>query len=144
MAIGRPYLSAVPTTVTLLARIGFGLLLYDGSLSGFAWALCLATIVTAPINALQQHRNLGVNNGNMLRSMIPSLVVTIGTVVPAMLLAWLLPASLPSMVRLLIMAVPLAAVWYLCLRLTRHAMLEEVHRLAAPVKARLVRFLPNV
>jgi O-antigen/teichoic acid export membrane protein len=144
MAIGRPYLSAVPTTVTLLARIGFGLLLYDGSLSGFAWALCLATIVTAPINALQQHRNLGVNNGNMLRSLIPSLVVTVGTVVPAMLLAWLLPGSLPSMVRLLIMAVPLAAIWYLCLRLTRHPMLEEVHRLAAPVKARLVRFLPNV
>ena len=43
-AIGRPYLGAVPVFVTLFSRLGFGVLLFDGSLDKFAWAICLATI----------------------------------------------------------------------------------------------------
>ena len=43
--------------------------------------------------------------------------------------------------RLLLMAPVLATVWYLLLGVTRHELLDEVHRLAAPLKARLVLLL---
>jgi O-antigen/teichoic acid export membrane protein len=143
-AIGRPYLSAVPTMISVTARIGFGVLLFDGSLSRFAWALCLATLATAPVIAAQQRRHFGYTAGAMLRTLMPSAIVALGTAAAAWLMALLLPASLPSLARLLIMMLPLAAAWYALLRLTHHELVEEVHRLAAPIKARLALLRPNI
>lgn len=143
-AIGRPYLSAVPIVVTLAARIAFGVLMFDGSLRNFAWALCLATIVTAPVIAVQQQRHLGFGTGVMLRAIWPSAVVAVGTAAAAWLLDLLLPAAFAPLLRLLAMALPLALVWYGLLRATRHELVGEIHRLGGPIKARLAMLLPNV
>lgn len=142
-AIGRPYLSAVPVLGMLLARILFGVAMYDGSLERFAWALFFATIVSTPLRSMQQKRYFGLGLGTLLRALLPSALVALGTVGTGMLLSMLLPASLAPMVRLLIMMLPLAAVWYLLLRLTRHELVGEVHRLAAPIKTRLALLRPN-
>lgn len=142
-AIGRPYLSAVPVAATLLARIGFGVLMYDGSLPRFAWALCLATIVTTPLLALQQRSCFGLGMLALLRALVPSAIVTAGCALAAALLAMLLPLSLAPLVRLLLMAPVLALAWYLLLRATRHALLEELGRLASPIRARLALLRPN-
>ncbi|MBD8628995.1 oligosaccharide flippase family protein [Oxalobacteraceae sp. CFBP 8753] len=142
-AIGRPYLSAVPVAATLLTRIGFGVLMYDGSLVRFAWALCLATIVTTPIRAIQQRSCFGMAMGALLRALVPSAVVALASCSAGMLLAWLLPDSLAPMLRLLVMAPVLVAVWYLALRLTRHELVGEVHRLATPIKNRLALLRPK-
>ncbi|RZA31336.1 MAG: hypothetical protein EOP92_31725 [Lysobacteraceae bacterium] len=136
-AIGRPYLSAAPVLVTLLARIAFGVLLYDGSLDGFAWALCLATLVTTPVIAFQQSRCLGLGTPSLLRALVPSAVVAVGSAAAGALLMALMPAALSPLTRLLLLGPVLAAVWYLLLRLTRHELVGEVHRLAAPIKTRL-------
>jgi len=143
-AIGRPYLSAVPIVITMAARIAFGVFLFDGSLDRFAWALCLATYAAAPVVIAQQKRHFGLTAGVMLRAVAPSAGVALGTAVVATLLAALLPATLPPLVRLLIMAVPLAATWYLLLRLARHEMVDELHRLVTPIKAKLAMLRPNV
>jgi O-antigen/teichoic acid export membrane protein len=143
-AIGRPYLSTVPIMVSVLTRIGFGVLLFNGSLAHFAWALCLATIVTAPIIGLQQTRHLGYPTSVMLRTLAPSALVALGTGAAGYLLQLVLPSTLPALARLLIMLVPLAAVWYLLLRVTRHVLVDEVHRLAAPIGTRLGLLRPNV
>jgi O-antigen/teichoic acid export membrane protein len=142
-AIGRPYLGAVPILVTLLARIAFGALLFDGSLRNFAWALCLATIVTAPVIAVQQQRHLGFGSVAMLRAMLPSAAVATGTAATALFLDLILPSHLAPLVRLLAMAPVLAMAWYGLLRLTHHELVGEIHRLGAPIKARLARLLPN-
>jgi O-antigen/teichoic acid export membrane protein len=113
-AIGRPYLSAVPIVITLLARIGLAVLLFDGSVAGFAWALCLATIVAAPVTAAQQQRHFGFKIGVLLKAMIPSAVVASGTSATSLILALVLPSALAPLVRLLVMAPLLAAVWYCC------------------------------
>lgn len=143
LAIGRPYLSALPTLGSLAARIAFGVLMYDGSLVRFAWALCAATIVTMPLVLYIQHRYFGLGLRHLLRALAPSAVVALGTGAAALLLQAAVPASIAPLLRLLIMALPLAAVWYLLLRLTRHELVDEVHRLAAPIKARLGLVGPN-
>lgn len=143
-AIGRPYLSAVPVTVTVLARIGFGLALFDGSLTGFAWALCMATIATAPIMLMQQKHYFGFTGRALLRALLPSMIVAGGTVMAAALMASMLSTQISSMTRLLILMPVLAITWYLLLRMTRHAMVEEVHRLGGSVWARLMLLRPNV
>jgi O-antigen/teichoic acid export membrane protein len=140
-AIGRPYLASVPLVVSLITRIGFGMLLYNGSLAMFAWALCFATICTGPVIAMQRRKFFGLTSGAMVSALTPSAVVALGTGGAAAILAWLLPAGLPSLTRLLLMAPVLAAVWYLMLGVTRHELLDEVNRLAAPLKARLVLLL---
>jgi len=136
-AVGRPYLAAIPILVTLATRIGFGVLLFDGSLEQFAWALCLATISTAPVIAMQQHRHFGVTAAVMLRALAPSALVALGSAAAGALLTLLLPASLAPLVRLVLMAPVLAAVWYIMLRITHHELVGEVHRLMAPLKLRL-------
>jgi O-antigen/teichoic acid export membrane protein len=143
-AIGRPYLSAFPVVVTLATRILFGVLLFDGSLNGFAWALLLATLASAPVTAIQQSRYFGLTTAMMLRALLPSALVAVGTGAVAWLLAMVLPASIPAMARLLVMLLPLAVTWYLLLRATHHELVGEVHRLAAPLKARLALLRPNV
>jgi O-antigen/teichoic acid export membrane protein len=143
-AIGRPYLSALPILIMVLTRIGFSVLLFDGSLNSFAWVLLLATLASAPVTAVQQKRYFGFGIATLLWAMLPSALVAIGTGAAAMLLAMLLPQGLASLVRLLIMALPLAAIWYVLLRATRHELVGEVHRLAAPVTARLALLRPNV
>ena len=136
-AIGRPYLSAAPVMVTLLARIAFGVLLYDGSLDGFAWALCLATLVTTPVIAFQQSRCLGLGTLSLLRALVPSAIVAVGCALAGAALMALMPAALSPLTRLLLLGPVLAAIWYLLLRLTHHELVGEVHRLAAPIKTRL-------
>lgn len=143
-AIGRPYLSAVPIGVMLAARVGFAALFFNGSVAGFAWVLCFATVVTAPVIALQQKRHFNFGFGILLRALVPSLIVALATSALAALLAFMLPALIKPLVRLLIMAPFLAIFWYLMLRMTHHELLGEVHRLAAPVKARLALLRANV
>lgn len=143
-AIGRPYLSAVPTAVMLAARIGLATVLFNGSIAGFAWVLCFATAITAPVIAMQQKQYFDFRIGVLLRAMVPSLLVAIVTAAVAAVLALLLPASLKPLMRLLLMAPVLATVWYLMLRITHHELVGEVHRLAAPIKARLALLRPNV
>lgn len=143
-AIGRPYLSAIPIMVSVATRIGFGVLLFNGSLAHFAWALCLATCVTAPVIGFQQQRHLGYSIGVMVRALAPSAVVALGTGAAGYVMAAALPATLPALARLLIMLLPLAMIWYLMLRLTRHVLVDEVHRLVAPIGTRLGLLRPNV
>lgn len=142
-AIGRPYMSAVFVLAILLSRIAFGVWLYDGSLVTFAWALCLATVLTTPLRAFIQRRYFGLGMGALLRALVPSALVALGSSGAAMLLAMALPSSLAPLLRLLAMAPVVAIVWYVLLRLTRHELVGEVHRLAAPIKTRLALLRPN-
>jgi len=143
-AIGRPYLSAMPILVTMLTRIGFGVALFDGSLRGFAWALCLATIASAPVTAMQQKQYFGLRFGVLVQALTPSALVALGTAAAGAGLMALLPSTLPALARLLVLFVPLAAIWYALLRLTRHELVGEIHRLAVPIGARLGLLRPRV
>ena len=139
MAIGRPYLGAGPVVVTLLSRIAFAFVLFDGSLRTFAWAICLATLAAVPVMLMQQRKHFGFGLRELLRALRPSALVTLCCVLACEALRLLLPESLPPIARLLVMALPLVVVWYAALRLTRHEMLAEVNHIAGALKARLSR-----
>lgn len=143
-AIGRPYLSVVPLMVSVLSRIGFSVLLFNGSLSGFAWALCLATVTTAPFIAAQQRRHFGFGIRSLFRAMMPSAIVMSGTAATGAVLVGILPADLTAMARLLIMALPLITVWCLLILVTRHELLSELRRLVAPIGVKLGLLRSNI
>jgi O-antigen/teichoic acid export membrane protein len=136
-AVGRPYLSAVPTFVTLITRITFGVVLFNGHIESFAWAICAATIAAAPVLVAQHYIVLHHRFTTMLVALWPSAVVTLVCMTTAVLLKAVLPASLPAIAVLLIMMMPLAAVWYASLRLTGHPLVSELHLLGAGFLARV-------
>lgn len=139
IAIGRPYLGAVPVLLTLSARLMLGYVLFDGTLISFAWAMCFATIVALPIQAVQQRLYLGFATWALVRSLGRSLLVTVGCVAFAELLRLVLPQSIPAVVRLGLIGFPLIGLWYLMLRVAKHELLHEVHHFAIGCKARILK-----
>lgn len=140
-AIGRPYLGAMPVGAMLLSRIGFGVAMYDGNIGTFGWAFCLATIASTPVRAYQQYRHLGFANKELFRALVPSALVSLVCAAAGWLGSQLLPASLPPVVRLLLLAAPLALTWYAALVLCRHEVLGEIQKLGNAAKVRLLRFV---
>jgi O-antigen/teichoic acid export membrane protein len=138
-AVGLPYLGAVSTAVTLLARIAFAACLFNGTIASFSWAICLATLVTAPVLVWQQRRHFGFGVRAFLQSLLPSAGVTAICMVACEGMRLLLPDSLPALVRLGILAVPLTLSWYLALRITKHELVGEVHHLVGGLISRLTR-----
>jgi len=73
----------------------------------------------------------------MLVALWPSAAVALICLAAALMFKAILPASLPPMAVLLILALPLASVWYVALRLTGHPLSAELHHVANGLKARL-------
>jgi len=135
-AIGRPYLAALPTAVTLLSRIAFALALFDGSIRSFSWVICAATLVATPVVIIQQRIYFHYRFGAMLVALWPSAAVAIMCMAGAALLKAVLPASVPPAAVLLLSALPLACLWYLSLRLMGHPLTGEIHKLASGFQSR--------
>jgi O-antigen/teichoic acid export membrane protein len=136
-AIGRPYLSAMPVIATLVTRIVFGIVLFNGEIESFSWAVCAATVAAAPVLIYQHHVYLRHRFTTLLVALQPSAIVTVTCMAAAVMLKMMLPSSLHAMSVLLILAIPLACVWYVALRLTRHPLTEELHQVANGLITRL-------
>jgi O-antigen/teichoic acid export membrane protein len=134
LALGRPYMGAMPVLVMLVSRLGLGYLMYDGHLASFAWGVCLATLAATPIMLQQQRRHIGMDG--LASALAPSAAVTFACAAASAALQRMLPLA-PGLERLLIVALPLVLVWYGALRLTRHVLVDEIHQLGAALLVRL-------
>lgn len=110
-AVGRPELAAWPTAVSLLARLGLGWLLFDGSLASFAWALCAAALLALPVQLGIAARHLGLPPRGLLGAVGGSALATLAVLAVPWTLA------------------PLA--WLAALRWSRHPLLDEARQLLA-------------
>lgn len=138
-AIGRPYLGAIPSCATMAMRILLGVLLFDGTLVSFAWAVCLATLCVVPVLLFLQYRYVHFSAPALLASVAPSLVVAVACAVVGEALHLVLPESLPAFARLLLAAPVVMGTWYVALRLVGHPLVDELHLLAGSAKLRLTR-----
>lgn len=137
-AIGRPYLGAIPQVATLIMRILAGFLLFNGELGSFGWAICIATIAVVPVLLFLHYRYIHFTPADILRAVIPSLVVAIVCGLAGECIRPLLPET-SAMARLLMAAPIIAVVWYVSLRLLKHPVIEEIHHLASGFGVRLAR-----
>lgn len=136
-AIGRPYLAALPTGVTLFSRIAFAFALFDGSIRSFSWVICAATLVATPVLIVQQHIYFQHRVSTMLVALWPSAAVAIICMASAALLKNALPASFTPISVLLVLVLPLAFLWYLSLRMMGHPLAAEIHKMASGFRARV-------
>lgn len=133
-ALGRPYLSAFPVLMSLLARIAIGVAIFDGTLRTFSYAILVATLAAMPVFAWQQKRYLGYHLKDMLRTVAPSAVVALTCMATAIGVEFLTPGHFSAITRIVIAALPITLTWYFTLQLTKHPLFEEVNRLAGGFK----------
>ncbi|MCC2955050.1 oligosaccharide flippase family protein [Massilia sp. IC2-477] len=139
-SIGRPYLGAIPQSATLVMRITLGVLLFDGTLVSFGWAVCLATMCVVPVMLYLQYHYLQFKPSTLFASVMPSLAVAVCCTVIGEALHLVLPESLPAMARLLLAFPFVLGTWYGALRLISHPLVNELHLLAGSARLRLSRF----
>ena len=138
-AIGRPDLTAIPVVITILMRVAFGFLLFDGTLESFAWGICIATIVVTPVMIKQHARYLNYEFSSMLGAVVRSIWVMVVCVLSAFILKRFIGADLSPIVRLAVLGLPIIVVWFAALYFTKHPLLIELGHVAKGIKGKILK-----
>jgi len=148
MAIGRPYLSALVSGSSLLARIVLIYVLGASDLMAFAMAICIADLVTIPVLIFLMSKYLGFGLRLSAEAHAKSLVPSAACLGMALLLSFALPAAWPALFRLVLVGIAVAFVWLFCVIVFRHPLAAELQVLAKNVlpermAGRIEQFITN-
>lgn len=124
MAIGRPYLAALPGGMGLVLKAVTISLLFDGSLMSFAYALLIASIVNFPVYLWLQHRYLSFSFGMFVQYQLKSIVISIILLLSAITLRQALDQASP-LVQLVVVTMLLIPFWIFLICRIRHPILRE-------------------
>ncbi|MGE5386999.1 MAG: lipopolysaccharide biosynthesis protein [Betaproteobacteria bacterium] len=140
MAIGRPYLAVMPAAALLLLRIGAIVVLYDGTLVSFAYALVLASLFIYPIQFWLQKRYLDFHIPAFLKAQSKSMGIALACALAAYGIDLALP-KMPPGIELAILAAALIPFWILLIIRLKHPMLNELTLLGQrlPLIGKLLR-----
>jgi O-antigen/teichoic acid export membrane protein len=129
-ALGRPYLSAVPGTIQLLATAAMITILYTGTLTSFAYALLAATAITFPIHLWLQRRHLRIKTLAFLISQKTSLIISLLLSIYLLLLNAAI-SFLPTWAKLLTLVGVTTPLWLYLVHSLQHPIMNELIALAA-------------
>jgi O-antigen/teichoic acid export membrane protein len=127
MAIGRPHLASQPTVVSLLSKGISIAILYDGTLTSFAWAMVLAALMQYPVQMWLQKRQFGLAHPPFLMAQARSLIVAIACGGVAYLVRSAL-SGLPHGVVVLAGGLTVPATWLVAIWLSGHPLKHELER----------------
>lgn len=100
-SIGRPYLGALPGVSQLVFSVVDIVMLYDQTLTSFAYALLAANITTLPIYLWLQHHHLGFPITQFMAAIQKSILLTISIALQLAIMVWLLD-GIPAWTQILI------------------------------------------
>lgn len=136
-AVGRPSWAALPLVISVVARAGLALVLYDGTLASFSWIMLAGSVLTLPAHVYIQRRYLGFSAMEMARAVWPSVQVGLACLVASWLVRLVLSTYLGSTFTLLTAIPVVAMIWLASLVLTRHPLLEEIRTLTGAAMLRV-------
>lgn len=137
--IGRPYLSAIALTWTVLLKIAFGIYLYDGSLASFGVAIAIADLLTMIPYVYLLRTYLGLSLGDIVQSLSRTAMVSLLVLGAAILCHNLFPADWHVASTVIGSGLIVAPVWYLAIHLTKHPLTRELALLRKELARRLGR-----
>lgn len=138
-AMGRPYLTASPLLVAMLAKVALAVALFDGSLQSFATAFVLGEMLSVPAYLLLARKAMGITPAHWVSATWRS-AVTVGAMLGGLyLFSPVLSSVAYPAVRLLLVAMYVLVVWPVVLLLLRHPLAEELLRAKKMLSARLLR-----
>ncbi len=118
-AIGRPYLTSIPSIASLSLRGAAFAWIYDGTLNSFGWALVCAATIMVPVNALMQRHVFQLGFRRFLGSLGCSLRVTAWCAAAIAMSAWS-SATWPDLAKLALIGIVLPSTWLVTVWLTLH------------------------
>lgn len=115
IAIGKPYTAITPLAVVLIGKVGFALLVFDGSLSSFALAMALGQLIGLPLYVYICRQYLGVGLQAWLSDTVQLLTLGLGVGAAGFLTRHFLPDGLSPAMVIGLAALPAAiAYWFAC------------------------------
>ena len=136
-AIGRPYLSAISSSIAVLARVLMLWLFGARDVRTFAIALLVADVLSAPVPALLMARYLGYSVRQSLHAHLHSIGVGALCALLALALKLALPAQWPDLARLAVLGALLLPAWIAGVLLLEHPLAVELRPLLARAGARI-------
>lgn len=127
-AMDRPYNAALMVGANLVLRVAVLFIWRPAELMSFAWALCIADLVSMPMLGWVVARWAGLSAADWLRSHLRSMVVTIACALACLLGNWLLPQALPIWLRLAAAAFLFSATWLIGIFAIGHPLKSEIGR----------------
>lgn len=125
MAIGRPYLSAIPGGISLAAKMVFIILLYNGSLNSFAYALLASTVLALPVSIWLQAKYLDFGTRPLLAATTKSSAITFALMMIGLAIHHEC-SGLQPVIQLSIAAIIMIPIWVFMVKLINHPILEEL------------------
>lgn len=140
MAIGRPYLTSLPTLLDIgLKAVGVAML-YDGTLRSFAWVLVLSSLIMYPVHVYLLKRILHFQRRAFLLAQTKSLLVA-AVCASVALIAHHFTLGLHAALQLLVIALIAPVVWLLSVWLVNAPFRHELEMMVTrvPFVSRLIR-----
>lgn len=138
-AMGRPYLAASPLLVSMLAKGALAVVLFDGTLNGFATAFVIGELLSIPAYLLLARKTLGILPAQWMSAMWRSAVTVVVLLGALYLFSPVLSSMGHPLGRLLLVAMFAIVVWSAVLMLLRHPLAEELIRAKNMLSSRLSR-----
>lgn len=133
-AIGRPYLASLPEITLFILRISVILIIYNGTLVSFAWALVISALMNYPFHVVLQAKRLDITPSSIIPTLKASAIVTTGCGSVAFALHTLLPVTTAPWLTLLVAGLCITPVWILLMRLTKHEFTDELKKITEKFK----------
>lgn len=125
LAIGKPYLSAVSSGISLLVRVLLVYLLGAGDVMVFAIALCIADLLVLPIPAILMANYLGYSYRQAADAFLPSAKLALACLAGTLLLKLAIPAGWPDLLILIVAGTASVAMWTAGIVFFRHPIMDE-------------------
>lgn len=124
--MGRPYLTAAPVILVLIAKVGLALSLYDGTLASYARAVAIAEALSIPIYLYLTRRHLHLRTRDWARWLAPSTGLTLGILLQMWIYDEVLGSIVSPFFSLLTAALWVVPGWVFCLYLLKHPLAKEI------------------
>lgn len=115
IAVGKPYAAISPLALILLGKVGFALLIFDGSLSSFALAMALGQLIGVPLHVYIGRRHLGVGVRAWMSATTSLIALALAVGTAGLTLRHFLPPGMTPALAIGLTALPAAvAFWFAC------------------------------
>lgn len=128
-AIGKPYAAISPLALILLGKVGFALLVFDGSLSSFALAMALGQLLGVPLQVYIVQRHLGVGVVAWMSDTTSLIALALGVGSAGLTLRHFLPPDMTPALAIGLTALPAAVAFWFASQALKLPIHQEMVRL---------------
>lgn len=124
--IGRPYWSALPLVFSVTAKVSIALVMFDGTLVSFAWAVAIGEFFAIPGHLFLARRYIALHSKAFFQAISRSLVIALLIFLSVALVKYFMGGIESSFYRLLIVLLVMTPLWISAIFIFKHPLQKEL------------------